>query len=294
MANDPYAEFTADLGPSSESDPYAEFTHDLPPSKPQMGGSPPIGYVASKVLEMAPWNRVSAAMPKISGSGAEFLGALGVPPKVAAATMLPISMAPELTSAAGAIGELANPSPLTKGITHSPANLSPEYEELYKGAGISKNLPETGGRVARFPNLAGQPSKVPPPFAPAIAPINYPRDPNALLNFARSRMEGLSDRLSPQELSDYKTIIGQLIDTGKVGGGTPMAMASQLRARASELLNNRVEGLSELNKAYAISSKLRNPMQILPDFIQQGIQKYGPWFARAAAVAGGVRSVSGH
>lgn len=30
MANDPYAEFTSDLGPTSQANPYAEFTHDLP------------------------------------------------------------------------------------------------------------------------------------------------------------------------------------------------------------------------------------------------------------------------
>lgn len=34
MANDPYAEFTADLGQTSQADPYAEFTHDLPSVRP--------------------------------------------------------------------------------------------------------------------------------------------------------------------------------------------------------------------------------------------------------------------
>lgn len=179
---------------------------------------------------------------------------------------------------------MAADTTLGKAVLNSPSSLSPEYDVLHEAAGISKNLPETGGRVARFPNMAGLPSSSPPPFAPAIAPKLYPQNTNALLNFARSRMEGLGDQLSPQELQDYRTLIGQMIDTGKVGSGKPFAMASQLKSQATDLLNNRVEGLADLNKVYALSTKLRNPTQFLPEFIQNGIQKYGPWFGRAAAV----------
>lgn len=271
---------------------YDDILAGLPPANG--GGKPPIGYVVSQVRKLAPWNRISQAMPEIAGAGAEKLGEMGVNPKVAAAAMLPVSMAPELTGAAAALSDMApvsegiSKSPITKAIVNSPRDLSPEYDALHEAAGISKNLPETGGRTARFPNLAGQASKVPPPFAPAIAPTNYPRDPNAMLNFARSRMEALGDKLSPQELSDYRTVIGQLIDTGKVGGGQPMAMAAQLKAQATDLLNNRVEGLAELNKVYALSKKMRNPTLFLPQAIQGLIQKYGPWVARGAAgVLGG-------
>lgn len=173
---------------------------------------------------------------------------------------------------------------LGKAILNSPKDLSPEYDALHEAAGISKNLPVQRGSTLKFPNLAGQPSSVPPPFAPAIAPISYAKDPNTLLNIARARMEGLGDRLSPQELNDYKTLIGQMLDTGKLGSGTPFAVASQLKAQATDLLNNRVDGLADLNKVYGLSTKLRNPTQFLPEFIQNGIQKYGPWFGRAAAV----------
>lgn len=184
-------------------------------------------------------------------------------------------------------------STLGKAILNSPSDLSPEYDALHETAGISKNLPETGGRTARFPNLAGQPSKVPPSFAPGIAPINYPRDTNSMLNFMRQRMDSLPDHLSPQELNDYKTLISQAIDTGKVGAGKPFAMAAQLRAQASELLNSRVDGLEDLNKVYALSSKLRDPIQFLPNALQGLVQKYGPWIAKAAvggaAVGAGLR-----
>jgi hypothetical protein len=175
-------------------------------------------------------------------------------------------------------------STIGQAILNSPKDLSPAYDALHESAGISKDLPVQRGAGLRFPNLAGQPTSAPPTFAPAIAPLTYAKDPNTLLNIARGRMENLGDRLSPQELNDYKTLIGQMIDTGKVGAGKPLAMASQLRAQASELLNNRVEGLAELNKVYALSTKLRNPTEFLPQFIQNGLQKYGPWFARAAAV----------
>jgi hypothetical protein len=175
-------------------------------------------------------------------------------------------------------------STLGQAILNSPKALSPQYDALHEAAGISKDLPVQRGTSLRFPNLAGQPTSTPPTFAPAIAPLTYAKDPNTLLNIARARMEGLGDRLSPQELNDYKTLIGQMIDTGKVGAGKPLAMASQLRGQASDLLNNRVEGLAELNKVYALSTKLRNPSQFLPDAVQAGLQKYGPWFVRAAAV----------
>lgn len=257
----------------------------------KMGGSPPLGFVASKVMSMTPASKLSALFPQMAGAGAEELGKLGVNPKIAASAMLPVSMAPDILGTIAGAEEIENPSTLTKAITHSPSDLSPEYNAVKEAAGISNNLPETGGRTARFPNLAGQPSKFPPDFAPAIAPINYPRDPNSLINFAQARMQGLGNRLSPQELSDYRTIIGQLIDTGKVGGGQPLAMAAQAKAQATDLLNNQVEGLAELNKVYALSSKLRNPSQFLPQAVQTLIQKYGPSVARGAAYALGGGSV---
>lgn len=185
----------------------------------------------------------------------------------------------------GAAGlNAASDTTLGKAILNSPKDLSPEYDALHEAAGISKDLPVQRGNVLKFPNLAGQPSNVPPPFAPAIAPLSYAKDPNTLINLARGRMSALGDQLSPQELNDYKTLIGQMIDTGKVGSGTPLAMAAQARAQASDLLNNRVDGLAELNKVYGLSTKLRNPSQFLPDAVQAGVAKYGPWFGRAVAV----------
>jgi hypothetical protein len=237
---------------------------------------------------------LQTGFPKAGEAIAESEGAEGYP-KAGVAAGMGVSMIPALANTAIGLNSMyESDNPLIKGMVNTPKELSPEYDELHQAAGISKNLPVTGGRVARFPNMAGQPSANPPPFAPAIAPINYPRDPNALLNFARARMEGLSDQLSPQELNDYRTLIGQMIDTGKVGSGAPLAAASQLRAQATDLLNNRVEGLADLNKAYAISKTVQNPSTLIPEVIREGVEKYGPWFARGAAFIGAGELIRRH
>ena len=231
----------------------------------------------------------------VAPNAAEKVGQLTGSPVAGTLAGLATVAAPTLAGAAGGGYDLeTETNPVVRGLVNTPQELGPEYQELHEAAGISKNLPMTGGRNARFPNMAGQPSANPPPFAPTIAPNLYPRDPNALMNFARSRMEGLGDQLSPQELNDYKTLIGQMIDTGKVGSGTPLANAAQLRNQASTLLENRVNGLVELNQAYAVAKKVQNPFTILPQSIQNLVTKYGPWIARVAAGTETYRLLRGH
>lgn len=311
-----YDDLLADL-PSAQTNTspgggrFDDLLNDLPVAEPSLmdraksvyAAMQP-GFKAAKILTgiVTPGSGIPELAqefaPKIAQKEGEMIaekgGEMGYP-KTAAAIGTGVSMIPEIATAiTGFKGMGESDIPLIKGLMNTPEELSPEYDILHKAAGISKDLPIQRGNALRFPNMAGQPSSIPPPFAPAISPLSYAKDPNTLLNLARGRMEALADKLSPQELNDYKTLIGQMIDTGKIGAGKPLAIATQLKAQATELLNNRVQGLADLNKAYAIAKTMKNPMQLLPDFIQTGIQKYGPWFARAAAVAGGIRSVSGH
>lgn len=228
--------------------------------------------------------------PKIASKEGEMIAQKGTDvgyPLTGATIGTGVSMIPQIAGAfTGFKGLNESEVPLIKGMMNTPQELSPEYDALHEMAGISKNLPETGGRVARFPNMAGQPSSSPPPFAPAIAPTSYPRDPNALINFVRARIEGLGDQLSPQELNDQKTLLSQLMDTGKLGQGKPFAMAADLKNKAATLLNNRVSGLSDLNKAWAVSKTIQNPMQMLPQAIVDLVKQYGPWIASAASAIG--------
>jgi len=62
----------------------------------EVGGKAPWGMVASEVMKRTPWNQISSIFPKAAGAGAEQLGKMGVNPKVSAALMTPVAMAPEL------------------------------------------------------------------------------------------------------------------------------------------------------------------------------------------------------
>lgn len=230
----------------------------VPINKPQMGGKPPIGFVANEVMKMAPWNKASQALKDVAGTAAEKMGSMGVPPKVAASVALPLAIAPELLAAGTSLAGLEGETPLAQAITNTPRDLSPRYAALNEAAGISKDLPQATGRVAKFPNLAGQPSKVPPSFAPAISPTSYPKDTNSFLNFARMRLESLGERLQPQELNDYKSMMNTAMNDGTLTPGTDQfAVATQLKKQATDLLNKAVPGRVELDQIYALSKKLR-------------------------------------
>lgn len=321
---DPYADLTADLQPAK--DPYADLISDLPAVKSAPGLAESVRSVQARP-ELQPINslipkipdaksgalrqivdsmkqvagfplRVGATLnqvPDVVGQGISDAGLAAGYPKTGAAIGTAVSMAPLAVGLGeggaavdGLLRSSENPA-FVRGMANTPKMLSPEYDELLAGSGVSKNLPETRGSIPKFPDLAGQPSKNPPVFAPQIAPSSYPRDPNTFLNFARQRIESLGSDLSPQELSDYKTLIGQHLDQGSFGSGKPFAMASQLKSQASSLLEHQVAGLADLNKAYAISTKLRDPVQFLPNAIQGLVRQYGPWLGRAAAATAGIK-----
>lgn len=241
-----------------------------------------IETVGAPIRVGATINEGRKGFPAVAGEGAEKLGEMGVSPEVSAALMLPVAMAPELVAAGQSFKGLYGNSKLAQGIRNTPRDLSPRYDVLNEKAGISKNLPETGGRTARFPNLAGQPVSSPPPFAPAIAPKLYPKDPNALVNFARSRIEALGERLSPQELNDYDTLIGQMMDKGKFGSGGPLAIASKVKSSANQLLNKAIPGKADLDQIYKISKTLR----LAPEVAKKVWDYFGPKLRYGAGVIG--------
>lgn len=205
---------------------------------------------------------------------AESLGAEGINPKISAAAGTAVSMIPDLAQAGSLINEVVRgPSVVAQAIRNTPRDLSPRYEALNESAGISKDLPVRRGTIPKFPGMNGLPQNVPPPQAPTVAPKIYPKETAGFLNFARARLEGLKDKLSPQELNDYKSMINTAINEGKIARGTQeYAVASQLKKQASELLSKSVPGRSELDEIYALSKKLR----IAPELAKKVWEYVGP------------------
>lgn len=237
----------------------------------QMGGSPSIGFVASQVSQMAPWNKANEAFKSGVGRVAEFAGNKGANPYATAALLTPVAIAPELLGAYASLKGINNTTnPTLRGLTSSPEELSPQYAIQNKVAGISNKVPETAGKVmyenpqqypsqlsnvrytsegpvstgARIPTP--RPMTAPEPL-PSTVPLKYPNDPGTLINQAESRIATHGENLLPQELNDYKSVISNMIDTGTIpqygeNGVTPLyARASQTRSSVTRLLNKTID-----------------------------------------------------
>lgn len=244
--------------------------------KPTMGGNPPLSFVMDKMRSLTPEAKIRKGLEDVAGYGAEKMGAAGVNPNLSAALMTPIAIAPDILAAGTGIAGLeASEAALPRAIRNTPRMLGAEFQAGEKAAGISGELPIQRGAFAKFPNLAGQPSNSPPPMAPYVSPKSYPKDPSSFLNFAKGRVQALGERLSPQELDDYKTMLSTQIDGMKVKGLSktePFAIASQLRKQVTELHNAAIPGREQLNKVYALSKTIHPD---LGGWVKDGVKKYG-------------------
>lgn len=213
-----------------------------------------------------PLTTISDAAKKAGGYIAEKGGEIFPNhPNIAAGVGTAVSVLPDLgMMMSGPSALKASTNPIARGLMNTPEELGPEFQSGAEDAGISGNLPEQRGAVARFP----QPERIvptpqPKPMTPAqtlpsVPPTSYPRDPSALVNFAKTRMDTFGDKLSPQELSDYKTMLGNVLDKSFNPNSPAGAIATQVKNQASELLNNAIPGRAGLNQAYGIS-KATNP-----------------------------------
>lgn len=179
--------------------------------------------------------------------------------------------------------------PLLKALGKSPGELSPEFSTGNEAAGISEQLPVQRGAMARFPQPERiAPTKQPIPIAkaetlPSVPPVSYPRDPASFINFAQARIKAFGSRLSPQELNDYKDILSDIFNTGKIAHGTPQyAVASQLGTDVSGLHTAAIPGREALNATYGLSKTL-HPDLVGPLF---GLVKRFGKLAVASALAG--------
>lgn len=167
-----------------------------------------------------------------------------------------------LALAAKGTAALADASPMFRGLITSPEALSPEFEAGKTAAGISGDLPIQRGAAAKFPKqdiLAA--TKQPRPIVPAetipsVSPMSYPSDPAAFINFAKARVSTFGDKLSPQELDDYKTILSKMFKDGSLPSGTNYAaQGAQLKSEVTNLHNAAIPGREELNEVFGWAKK---------------------------------------
>lgn len=261
------------LGARTELKPYGEAGIPNAPQDPISGALEAATQTLGSPIRAG--KTIERLAPTLGEVIAEEGGKAGYP-RTAATVGTAISMAPELLVAGGGLKSLYESSnPIARAITTTPKELGPEFQAGEKAAGISGDLPVQRGAIARFPNMAGNPSIQPPPQAPFVAPKSYPKDINSFINFARARVQAFGDKLTPQELDDYKTMLSTNIKAMKVKGlakTEPYAIASQLQKDVTALHNSVIPGREQLNKVYALSKTIHPE---LGDWITDGVKKYG-------------------
>lgn len=222
--------------------------------------------------ELAPWNRLrQKTIEPLGQAVAEVGGRMGYPIS-GAAVGTAIQTAPEILSAAeGLIGMRTSQVPFWKAVREKPRMIGRQMEAGEIRAGLDpKQLPEQRGSMPRF---YGSTERV-----PYAAPKSYPKDTKTLVNFARKRMLKFGDKLSAQEIKDYRSLlsdaIGELESKGMAGKPTH-AIASDVRTMANDLYNKVVEGRGPLNEAYRYS-KVMHPdwQQILMNQLRRLKRKY--------------------
>lgn len=241
-----------------------------------------------------PWQKTQDLFPRAAGAGAEKLGEMGVNPTVAAGAMLPVAMAPQLLSSGTALKSIfTSPEPLAQAIRSTPKDLSPAFQAADEAAGVTSKLPEQRGTMLRFPEPEGAAMGPKPLFKaqtlPSVPPASYPKDPNTLINAIRDRVDQFGNKLSPQELSDSKSLLSNLMNTGKIDFASKQgATASKLMQDVTDLHNQAVPGREELNQVYSYAKTIHPEMG---DWIVNGLKRYGKWAIMGALFKGGGEAI---
>lgn len=137
-----------------------EQAQEQPAAPQQMGGSPPLGFVAEQVSAMAPWNKANQMYKDAVGWGAEKLGQnTDIPPAAIGAAMTPLAVAPEILGAYTSLKGIYNsPNPTVKGLVNTPQELSPQYSAQNKVIGVTRRIPQEGGTAPKFEDPYKYPS----------------------------------------------------------------------------------------------------------------------------------------
>lgn len=203
----------------------------------------------------SPVSRIQSGLDVAGENIAEALGRSGRP-VLGAGLGTTVSMIPELLASGTTIAAMErSPSTLARAIRTTPSEFNAEFRAGEKAAGITDVLPVQRGAKPRFqPNPSMKSLQL-----PTEKPISYPKDTPSFVNFAKARMRGFGDKLSPNEVDDYAKVATTTLDKLEGQGlrNTPLfAAVADLKTMATNLRNEVIPGRSELNKVYALSRKL--------------------------------------
>lgn len=245
---------------------------------PESSGSPLSDALSFARETLAAPMRIGQTLqvgPKVLGSATEEIGKeLGYPTSGRLVGKA-IEYAPLTYSGGQAISALRkSPSLMARVLTKSPKDLGPEFAAGEKLAGITDDLPVRSGFNPKLPKeIHGRPPKDLFDIAP-YKPQMYPKDTNSFLNFADKRIKTFGEKLSPQELDDYKDAIAEIFRKREIVEGTkPFAKASKVLSNVTKLHNKAIGNREELNKAYGIIKTLRGGEKAKA--IGSLIKKYG-------------------
>lgn len=314
---DPNQPFTS---AKPEFDPNAPFTSQ---ENPEMGGSPPLGFVASQVADLAPWNKANKILKEdVAGGIAEgggYLGAKAGFPKTGQALGVGVGglvgLSPEiLASYAGLKGIYGSSNPTVKGLINTPQELSPQYTEQNAAIGVTRRIPQEGGQLPKFPQpeVQGLASKAPKAMVPAeplpgVVPTRLPGKPGDFMAYANNKLAQFGDKINPQELMDWQVKIQTDMGNGTIPKIDPSTgrittiyqqatdLANRIKSVFNPIAESRLQGAdlspetiptrAGLDKAYGVSSKVQN-------FTKKTV-KYAGGIAGVAALEHYIRSKLG-
>lgn len=285
----------------------------------EMGGSPPLGFVAEQVANLKPWDKankflkddVAGFMAGETGYQGQKLENAGYPTagRLVRGTGLLgseiIAMAPEAIGSAMALKGIYNSSnPTVRGLVNTPQELGPQYTAQDAVIGVTRRVPQEGGRFPQFqkPELQGLATKSPRPLLaaeplPQIVPERLPGKPGDFMAYANDKLAKFGDKINPQELMDWKVKLQTDMSNGVIpkidkqtGGITTIyQQATNLLSKIKGVFNplaerkllgtnlpsGTIQTRAGLDKAYGIASKL-----------QQGTRKGAKLLGAGLGIAG--------
>lgn len=135
--------------------------------------------------------------------------------------------------------------------------------------------------------------QIPAEPLPSAVPTKYPNDAGALINQANSRVSQFGGKLTPQELSDYKSLIQRKMANGDIPRFGPDGKPTQIWAQASQTTHNITNALNQaaepllqkanlpagtmptragLNQAYSTASKQQQLKELLSKYLKLGLK----------------------
>lgn len=190
----------------------------------------PASYIRSKTFEPA-------------GEGiAEVLGERGAP-VTGAALGTAVQMAPDILGMAlGTKGTYSSTNPTVKGLINTTKELGKDFGIQNEAIGVTRRVPVESGMKARVPIHGNPPASV----VEEAIPSQYPKNTGAFLNYANSKIQGVGDRIHPQELMDWQVKLQTDLNNGSIPKfdqetgriTTAYQQATQLLDKTKKLFNN--------------------------------------------------------